>query len=58
LGHYNAYDFEGDNQLVNLPESLAAFDIFMGEENYVGKGIGSKVLRQFYDEYIFKKFRM
>lgn len=56
IQYYNAYDFERDEPLINLPASLAAFDIFIGDHNHVGKGIGSKVLRQFCDEYIFAEF--
>lgn len=44
---YNAYDFARTENLEHLPESLGAFDIFIGEEAFLGKGIGSLILRQF-----------
>lgn len=56
IQYYNAYDFEREEPIAGLPQSLAAFDIFIGEEEYVGKGIGSRVLKQFCDEYIFNEF--
>jgi RimJ/RimL family protein N-acetyltransferase len=44
---YNAYDFPRSEELKDFPGSLGAFDIFIGEEAYVGKGIGSYVLKFF-----------
>jgi RimJ/RimL family protein N-acetyltransferase len=41
---YNAYDFARSKPLNGLPSSLAAFDMFIGEENYLKRGIGSKAL--------------
>ncbi len=41
---YNAYDFERIPALSNLPESLGAFDIFIGNHNYLHQGIGSATL--------------
>lgn len=54
---YNAYDFPRDQELTGLPESLAAFDIFIGEEEYLNKGIGSESIRKFTEEYIFPKYK-
>jgi RimJ/RimL family protein N-acetyltransferase len=48
---YNAYDFPRDKPLVNLPESLAAFDILIGEADYLKRGIGSKAITVFLDQY-------
>jgi len=48
---YNAYDFARSEPLIGLPSSLAAFDIFIGEENYLRKGIGSKAIIQFLEEH-------
>ena len=36
---YNAYDCKRSSPLINLPQSLAAFDFFMGEPDYLRKGI-------------------
>lgn len=51
---YNAYDYrrEGDCDLEGLPNSLAAFDIFIGDAGSVGKGYGAKIMQQFLHEYV------
>lgn len=38
---YNAYDFPRDVPLEVLPGSLAALDFYIGEESFVGKGLGA-----------------
>lgn len=43
---YNAYDFPRSKPLTGLPTSLAAFDILIGEKNYLNQGIGSKAIVQ------------
>jgi RimJ/RimL family protein N-acetyltransferase len=48
---YNAYDFARAEPLIGLPSSLGAFDIFIGEENYLRKGVASKAIIQFLKEY-------
>ena len=49
---YSVHDFSRGEcvPLEGLPESLAAIDIFMGAENYLGKGLGSRMMRQFLQE--------
>ncbi len=51
---YNAYDFprEDNIPLEDLPKSLAALDFFIGEEDYLGKGLGSEILKQFLKKHI------
>lgn len=44
---YNAYDFPRSKPLSDLPESLGAFDIFIGAEEALQKGLGSKAIEQF-----------
>lgn len=56
IQYYNAYDFPRDEPIDSFPQSLAAFDILIGEAEYINKGIGARALRVFCDEYIFKKF--
>ena len=57
IQHYNAYDFPRSGyQLNNLPKSLAAIDLFIGDENYLGKGVGSKSLELFLDSHVFTEF--
>ena len=57
IQYYNAYDFPIDGyQLNNLPKSLSAIDFLIGDENYLGKGIGTKSLELFLDSHVFAKF--
>lgn len=57
IQYYNAYDFLRDGyQLKSLPKSLAAVDMFIGEEKYRGKGIGSKAIELFLNAHAFKDF--
>lgn len=44
---YNAYDFPRAQILTGLPQKLAAFDIFIGEEHYLHKGFGSAAIKEF-----------
>jgi len=53
---YNAYDFPRTPPLTELPTNLAAFDIFIGETDYLGKGIGSGALKIFMDDICDKKY--
>jgi aminoglycoside 6'-N-acetyltransferase len=48
LQAYNAYDFKRSIPLTDLPKSLAAFDLFLGEEDIRGKGIGPMALKTFF----------
>ncbi len=48
---YNAYHFSRSIPLVGLPSSLAAFDLFIGEKQYLNKGIGHQVIDQFLKDY-------
>jgi len=57
IQYYNAYDFrQCGYQLNNLPKALAAIDFFIGDENYLGKGVGSKSLELFLDSHVFTEF--
>jgi aminoglycoside 6'-N-acetyltransferase len=53
---YNAYDFPRDAPLTDLPPNLAAFDMFIGDANYLGKNIGSQALHQFISTYLAPTF--
>ncbi len=44
---YNAYDFPRSRPLLGLPSNLGAFDIFIGEEEVLGQGLGSKAILEF-----------
>ncbi len=54
---YNAYDFSREQPLSELPKSLGAFDVFVGESAYVGIGIGSQIIKQFTDDYILNHYK-
>ncbi|MDF1757530.1 MAG: GNAT family N-acetyltransferase, partial [Legionellaceae bacterium] len=57
IQYYNAYDFSRDGyELINMPKSLAAIDIFIGEESFIGQSIGPAVISKFLEENVFKKF--
>ena len=51
IQHYNAMDFARAIPLTGLPIPLVAFDMFIGEKNYLGKGIGSQALGLFLNFY-------
>jgi RimJ/RimL family protein N-acetyltransferase len=44
---YNAYDFTRKIPLVDLPKSLGSIDFYIGNIDYIGKGIGVEVLKVF-----------
>lgn len=44
---YNAYDFGHEPPLTGLPKSLGAIDLFIGEDAFLGRGLGSEILQQF-----------
>ncbi|KTD56677.1 GNAT family acetyltransferase [Legionella santicrucis] len=44
---YNAYDFPRSKSLLGLPENLGAFDIFIGAEEALQQGVGSKAILEF-----------
>lgn len=57
IQYYNAYDFPRDGcELNNLSKSLSAIDMFIGDEKYLGKGIGSKSLELFLESHVFTEF--
>lgn len=44
---YNAYDFPRSKALSGLPANLGAFDIFIGAEEALQQGVGSKAILEF-----------
>ena len=57
IQYYNAYDFPRDGyELNNLPKSLASIDMFIGDEKYLGKGIGAKSLELFLENHVLTEF--
>lgn len=57
IQYFNAYDFPKDgHELNSLPASLATIEMFIGDKNYLGKGIESKSLTLFLDNQVYKEF--
>lgn len=48
---YNAYDFSRSQPLQGLPSKCAAIDIFIGEESFLRRGIGSYAIKEFLNSY-------
>lgn len=44
---YNTYDFMRTKSLKDLPRSLGSVDFFIGEEEYLRRGIGVEILKVF-----------
>lgn len=58
IQYYNAYDFprEQGYELEGLPSSLASIDVFIGEADFIGKGLGPVLMEAFLSEHVFKSF--
>jgi len=58
IQYYYAYDFPRIPELstTELPLDLAAIDFFIGQVDYVGKGLGPAIVTQFLDEQVWNKF--
>lgn len=54
---YNAYDFPRSPAIFDLPESLGAIDIFIGEEEYIQKGIGAIAIKTFIEKYVLTNYK-
>ena len=50
---YTIHDFEEDSACVNVNEKAATFDIFIGEKDYLHKGLGKYIIQKFLKELIF-----
>lgn len=59
IQYYNKHDFPSHHgyESASLPESVAGLDIFIGEENKLGQGIGTSAIKLFIDEHVFKHYR-
>ena len=58
IQYYNKHDFppEQGYDISELPENCAAIDWYIGELDYIGKGIGPQALNIFLNEFVFKTF--
>jgi ribosomal protein S18 acetylase RimI-like enzyme len=58
IQYYNVYDFPRDDNvtLEGLPKNLAAIDLYIGEADFVGQGLGPLLIDQFLIHYVWKYF--
>ncbi len=58
IQYYNRHDFppERGYDISELPNSCAGLDWYLGEQEFTGKGIGTKALKLFLEQYVFQKF--
>ncbi len=49
-------DYPEYNQCVNIKESAAGIDLFIGEQDFVHKGLGKQILIKFLSEYVFQLY--
>jgi aminoglycoside 6'-N-acetyltransferase len=58
IQYYNAYDFTREHGVVvrDLPKSLAGVDLYIGEEEFVNKSLGSLIIEKFIGEMVFGNF--
>ena len=57
IQYYNKHDFPREHDYaLELPESCAAIDWYIGEPEFVGRGIGTKALKLFLDTHVFPNF--
>lgn len=54
---YDVYDFPQSVPLIGLPQNVGGVDILIGEEEYLGRGNGSIILKQFLETYVFANYR-
>lgn len=47
---YNVQDFHNLSELKDLPANLPAIDMYIGEPDFLNKGIGSRALRMFINQ--------
>ena len=54
---YNKHDFPREHDYaIELPTSCAAIDWYIGEPDFIGRGIGTRTLKLFLDIHIFTSF--
>ena len=58
IQYYNVHDFprEPGYDISELPTSCAGVDWYIGEVEFTGKGIGTKVLSDFLNQRVFSSF--
>ncbi len=57
IQYYNKHDFPREHDYaMELPESCAAIDWYIGEPEFIGRGIGPRALELFLDTLVFPNF--
>jgi len=58
IQYYDKYDFlsEQNYETIELPQSCAGIDIYIGESEFINKNIGTKVLESFLELHVSHKF--
>lgn len=54
--YYNAYDFPRGYLLEGLSKKLGAVNVFIGEDEYTGKGLGTALINAFLDKQVWPRF--
>ncbi len=57
IGYIQSYLVKDDRELQKYvnPDTTAGLDMFIGEPNYLGRGLGSKIIKEFLKQVVFKQ---
>lgn len=53
---YRVSDYPDYESLISLPYKSAGVDLFIGDENFLGKGLGSTIIKKFTEEVVLKLY--
>lgn len=58
IQYYNRHDFPSkyEYDISKIPQNSAGIDFYIGEVDFVGQGLGSKILDEFLKKYVFANF--
>lgn len=59
IGHVQSCKMDNypvDKESLQLPQGCAGIDIFIGEEDYIHRGLGSTIIKNFLKEVVFVKY--
>lgn len=58
IQYYNVHDFphDGKSSFKNLPPLTASLDVYIGEQEYLGKGLGVLIVKEFINTKLWQKF--
>ena len=55
---YRIDDYPEYKKVIDVNESAAGVDLFIGEKEYLHKGFGSVIIKHFLNDYVFTKFKV